>query len=1017
MTALVFFVRRCSFSIILTCVLGIAPALSQSDKMDSLQVLIQKLPDNAEKVTALHKLASLKKRAGDSTCVLYARKALTLASRLGDQKRMGEAYQLMGFYYKNRAPDSLVLVFFDSALYYFTIADEPLKRADIFHQKGVIAMQASDFENAHAAFDSAYPIFVELKDSLFMSYVLHNKGTAYGNQGLYSKALEYLFKALTLDEQMNDMGGIAADYNSLAIIFKRQGNLEKAITYSEKSLAINRNLKNAYSIGTDLISLGIFYKEDGRLDQAFQMQTRALEIFDSLAVQRGKNSAYHNIGVIYFEKGDLEKSLKHLQAAIAGNQLSKNNFSAINNGIMIARVYLKKNLLEKAVQNANAALDLAIEKEMIIEQHEATVLLSEIYEKMNALDMALAMTRKGIVLHDSLFNLQKSQQIQELEIQYETAKKENQIALLNNETSLKESELKRKALIQNVMLGGGAILLLIAYVIFRSYQSRQKQQRFLLDEKLKNERLEAVRLQELDEAKSRFFANIAHEFRTPLTLILGPAEQIMVETTDQKVSENAQLIRLNADKLLFQTNQLLDLSKLTSGMVKLHPVKTDFIAFAKGTVFAFESLAEEKDIDIDFHANVDKLEMDFDPDKASIILTNLLSNSFKFTAPFGQLKVLVLKQDISVAISVTDTGMGISSEQLPYIFDRFYQVDDSATRKTQGTGIGLALSKELVELHNGAVEVSSELGKGTTFTITLPLNQEDALAEILAEELKIIPVSTTQWIDVALKDKDLASSVYVKENNKDIGHTVLVTEDNEDVRKFIVDILADYYHVLEAENGLKGLEVALDQVPDLIVSDVMMPEMDGYDFCRQLKEDERTSHIPVVLLTAKAGMESKLEGLDTGADDYLAKSFNARELLARIRNLIAVRQKMQQKFGKTQDSSLFKEKENIFITKLKAIIEENIDKEAFGMDELGKLLAMSRTQVHRKLKALTNLSTSQFIRQFKMEKALLLLRSENHNVSEVAYMLGFSSPSYFSTCFNEQFGYPPSEISKTLSKG
>jgi DNA-binding response OmpR family regulator len=240
-------------------------------------------------------------------------------------------------------------------------------------------------------------------------------------------------------------------------------------------------------------------------------------------------------------------------------------------------------------------------------------------------------------------------------------------------------------------------------------------------------------------------------------------------------------------------------------------------------------------------------------------------------------------------------------------------------------------------------------------------------------------------------------------------------EDNPDVRKFIVSILGSYYQVIESINGKKGLEKALEIVPDLVISDVMMPEMDGYDFCRQLKNDDRISHIPVIMLTAKAGLESKMEGLDTGADDYLAKPFNARELMARIKNLIKNRKRLQEKFSHSNDSNVFEKKENSFISRLKEVIEENIDKEEFNMDDLGKALAMSRTQVHRKLKALTNLSTSQFIRQYKLKKALEILKTGDLNVSEVAYHLGFNTPNYFSTCFTEHFGYPPSEVARHLA--
>src|SRR5690606_23414936 len=426
-----------------------------------------------------------------------------------------------------------------------------------------------------------------------------------------------------------------------------------------------------------------------------------------------------------------------------------------------------------------------------------------------------------------------------------------------------------------------------------------------------------------DEAKSRFFANIAHEFRTPLTLILGPSEQILEEYPDARLKESMALIRKNAGNLLELTNQMLDLSKLESGMIRLRPERKDFIRFAQGCVFAFASLAEENDIQLSFDSNLTNPVIDFDPDKCSIIFNNLLSNALKFTPPFGEVAVTVKHAPGTtpsmVEVAVADTGIGIQQEQVPYIFDRFYQVDDSYTRKTQGTGIGLALTKELIELHGGEVEVSSTPGKGTCFTFTLPVRQE-GVEEIHLESNAETPGKTSpnaECIENQTASHSLtpASTQHSRENLPE--HTVLIGEDNAEVRKFIVDVIGNFYHTLEAENGQVGFDIASEYVPDLIISDVMMPEMDGYTLCKQIRESEGTSHIPLIMLTAKAGIDSKIQGLDRGTDDYLAEPFNARELLARIKILIELRKRLQLKYKQTNDASLFAQKEDAFITKLK----------------------------------------------------------------------------------------------------
>jgi signal transduction histidine kinase/DNA-binding response OmpR family regulator/Tfp pilus assembly protein PilF len=997
--------------ILLSLRIGVTPAISQDLVIDSLKSEVKTLPDDKPKITALIRLAIIYKHKRDTSGVIYAKRALQLSRQLSHDAGMGDAFSQMASFAKLSQDYSRALQFFDSAIHYFRITERKGSWGDVLNQKGILFMERQDFAEARQYFDEALALYEQQKDSVQIANVLLNIGIVLVDQGLYSKALEYYFRCLAIDEKLRYTAGIASDYTSIAMIFARQGDMGSAIGYYQKALEISEKANDETSAAFTLTNMGIAYKDVGNLDEALKILEKALRISERINHVLGQASVLHNIGVVHYEKGDLEKALNYFTSsnetalAIQGDRVRQAN------DLMMARIFLKQKFNDKALTKALNARRIAMKNGMPDEEYEATQLLSEIYEKNDLPEQALGMMKQSIRLKDSLFNLEKARQIAELQTQYETNQKENKIELLSKERALQESELKRRSLLQNVTWGGTGFLILIGFIGFRAYRLRQEQKRVLLDQQLKNEKREAERLQELDEAKSRFFANIAHEFRTPLTLILGPTEQILEENSTEKSKENAYLIYQNADKLLSLTNQLLDLSKLESGMIKLHASRRDFIGFAKGCVHSFESLAEERDITIHFHSAVENMEMDFDAEKFAIILNNLLSNALKFTGPFGEVGIAVTVHEEAgegsrIRVEVSDTGMGIPEEKIPYIFDRFYQVDDSYTRKTQGTGIGLALAKELVELHGGVISVASKIGEGTCFTLTLPQKQKittDA-SDIISEEDK------REWFENVVDRKVLSPDASAIERERTEAPVVLVVEDNREVRRFIVDILINFYVVIEAENGKKGLEASIEQVPDLIVSDVMMPEMNGYEFCRAVKEDERTSHIPVIMLTAKAGIDSKLEGLSTGVDDYLAKPFNARELLARIKNLITIRQKLHQKYGNTRDTSLFAKKEHIFLVRMKAAIEENIDREEFSVEDLGKALAMSRTQVHRKLKALTNQSTSQFVRQFKLEKALELLKTREFNVSEVAYKVGFNSATYFSTCFTEQFGYPPSEL-------
>ncbi|MEO5601043.1 MAG: response regulator [Cyclobacteriaceae bacterium] len=540
------------------------------------------------------------------------------------------------------------------------------------------------------------------------------------------------------------------------------------------------------------------------------------------------------------------------------------------------------------------------------------------------------------------------------------------------------------------------------------------------------------KLAEMDKIKSRFFANISHEFRTPLTLILGMAnKQITKQAASQDEQKDGLMIKGNAQRLLQLINQLLDLSKLESNELKLASTKSDIIVFTKNLFQQFESLASTKNIKTTFNGHglndrhsYQPIELFFDHEQFQKILTNLFSNAVKFTNGGGTIAVEVnhekdtAKEKNVVTIKISNTGDGIQEDKLQFVFDRFYQVDSDSNRKYEGTGIGLALVKELVELHGGSVTVQSNLGV-TSFEVQLPMN-EDYLKEDEKVELKnpdfVIQVPTTA--ENIVSPFAIVNPEEVPDTDKEGQLDVLIVEDNQDLRSFIKSILQHDYYVIEAVDGIDGFEKAESLIPDLIVSDVMMPRMDGYNLCKQLKSDEKTNHIPIILLTAKAGRESRLEGLELGADDYLVKPFDEEELRIRIKNLISIREKLQKKYR--QESGLKPKEVKVtsvhqkFLKDLKEVVEDNIENELFSVDDLGKAMAMSRSQIHRKLKALTNQSATTFIRNYRLHRAADLLSQQAGSVTEIAYQVGFNSQTYFSSSFQELFGCSPSEFKHRL---
>lgn len=508
--------------------------------------------------------------------------------------------------------------------------------------------------------------------------------------------------------------------------------------------------------------------------------------------------------------------------------------------------------------------------------------------------------------------------------------------------------------------------LAVGLALYTAY--RYQKRRWLLQASLQIEKTESKRLKELDEFKSRFYTNITHEFRTPLTVIQGLADQIG-ENPRWKTQEFAGLIKKNSQKLLQLINQMLDLSKLEAGKLESEYIQGDVVKYLGYLTESFHSLAFSRKIAIAFFSPVDKLLMDYDPEKLRQIIDNLVSNALKFTPEYG--KVTISARAIGekngqkcLEINVRDTGKGIPKEKLPFIFDRFYQADNSSVRQGEGTGLGLALVKELLDLMGGSIRAESEMGKGTNFSLRLPIRNEAKLEAIESRS------------PLTLRSRE--SIISKLENSLPIGKkgeapVVLLVEDNTDVVYYLRNCLEDQYQLLEANNGQTGIDKAFENIPDLVISDVMMPEMDGFELCRALKTDERTSHIPIILLTAKVTQSDKMEGLAHGADVYLSKPFQKEELLLRLENLLELRRKIQEKYRDGQSNT--NQQTDPFLQKVFDIIETRLDDPDFSVLRLSRALGMSRVQVHRKLKALTGLSTTQYIRNIRMQKAYDLLKT------------------------------------------
>lgn len=536
-----------------------------------------------------------------------------------------------------------------------------------------------------------------------------------------------------------------------------------------------------------------------------------------------------------------------------------------------------------------------------------------------------------------------------------------------------------------------------------------------LKDQLKLEQMEAERLKHLDKVRSDFFSNVTHEFRTPLTLILGHLEQIIPSVEDDRTRRELRVIQRNAKQLGKLINQLLDIAKIEADRMDLNLRHGNIVSFLREVQTSFRPMSDAKRVELVFEAHEDTIDMSFDPDKLELIFYNLLSNAFKFTEN-GQVALRISRAEIDhrpfVKLSVQDTGVGILDEQIPKVFDRFYQSDSSRVLKNKGTGIGLAIAKELVELHGGTIDLKSISGVGTEIVILLPVVQN------LIGEASGNPVTALEPMDpeLELPDNGPAAIRKLSDNELDAQNIILIIEDNDDIRRFVSLTLSMDYRIFEANNGTTGWEMAKELVPDLIISDIMMPGMDGLQLTKAAKKHEQTSHIPIILLTAKAGEDHRVEGLRTGADAYIPKPFSGKELQAQVQNLINQRQALKRKFSRgvmmrpaeVKEPSL----EERFLMKVRKSVEQNMGNEHFSVEDLASDVNLSRAQLHRKLVALTGLSASRYIRNFRLEHAMDLLKKNVGSVSEIAYRVGYSSPAYFTKCFTEDYGMSPSQVLK-----
>lgn len=624
-------------------------------------------------------------------------------------------------------------------------------------------------------------------------------------------------------------------------------------------------------------------------------------------------------------------------------------------------------------------------------QTAVKILKKQSYKKENEL-LTNVITSENVDIMLSQIQKIKEQQV---EIEREILK----ITELNKTYSSQRNRLYFISALLTIVVILGAFLYFLLQEKQRSNKILEEQNLAILEQKNEIEKVSLL-ARKATEDKMRFYSYISHEFKTPLSLILTPTEDLLQrKNTDAKETRNTlQLIHKNANRLLLLVDQLLEMRKLDAGKMELEISQNDLVAFIKDIVDDFGVKAKQKHIDLQFISPFKELSFGFDTEKLDKVLFNIISNAFKYTPDGGLIHVSILKNIDKIEINIADNGIGMNPEDKAHAFDLFYRGNKNISL---GTGLGLALSQEFVVLHGGEIKLNSEKDKGTTFKIILPIVE----SKQVLEEKPIIVTSKSannyESIELQLVKNDTKHS---------FENTVIIIEDNRDLNLFLSQKLEKNYNVVAVENAEQGWQEILSYIPDVIISDVMLPGMDGFALTQKVKSDFRTSHIPVILLTAKSQIESQIEGTKAGADDYILKPFNQQLLEEKLKGLIENRDRMRRRLSnEVINSNQLQKGERRFLLEFEALIEKNIKDSTLSVEKLSQELGMSRVQLFRKISALTNKNVADYIGEFKLQKAKVLLKQQEKNIAEIAYELGFSTPSYFTTFFKQKTNQTPTE--------
>ncbi|WP_298419708.1 response regulator [uncultured Kordia sp.] len=886
----------------------------------------------------------------------------------------------------------------DSVIYYaeelFTTTNQPHDSLKVNVGAMVARFKKNESEAFHFLNLTEATLLKSSKNRNLLGWNYYYKATWYYNNSFDKKALKYYYKADSVFTAINRKSFISVmTKNGICDVLMESLLNDKPLLINQVIPYIDDGLKVSDSIGFKVPSSILLYKKGdvyftkNDLETSEYYYRKSLEISVEINNNIRQSLIFNRLAKIFLRR-------KLLDSAIVYQEKAVEKAKTINNFKVISVVNLELGKLYNKIENyVDAVNHLDYAKEMLGKSksarkefyHDIDYNLAEAYFGKNEFKKGYRYLKSAKEIMEEVQQIKNIEKIEEIELKFQSEKKEQEIALLKSQNELVA---KQKTNQRNQLLGVISITSIAGLFFFFLYRNRKKTTK---------------KLQELDKAKSNFFSNVSHEFRTPLTLISGPIQQqLKKKDLSNEDRSNLEMMQRNSDRLLTLVDQLLGASKIESGQVTLHVSKNNVITFAESLIDNFRFTTKQKLLKFEITTEPTIVETWFDKDLIEKIITNLLSNAVKYTPENGKITCKAVVKNNEFHFEIKNAGEQLTVEEVAKLFDRFYQVD----QHVEGTGIGLSFVKEIVKLHQGTITATS-VENWITFKVILPITKADY------KDINIEESSENKKTEEGIVTSNM---IEAKNDFDDDTPILLIVEDNADVRMYVDSIFKSNYKIIHAENGQGGIDLAIQHIPDIIISDIMMPIKNGIELCNTLKTDERTSHIPIILLTAKAGEENEIKGIKTGADDYITKPFNHELLKLKVENLLASIKKLQERFSqevilKPTEISI-SSTDDLFLNRLQDVLDDKLVESTFNTDDFCKSINMSRMQLHRKLKALFNMTTTEFIRSQRLKLAADLLKTSDVTVSQVGYSVGFNDPAYFSKRFKEVYNCTPTQYAK-----